>query len=79
MCMQASLNPNITKDVRKNMLLAMTEYKLERKCEAQGFIMILSIFLKRKKTIILSKPTYFGMYGKQSCKMNVHLIRQIAL
>lgn len=27
----------------------MTEYKLERKCEARGFIIKLSIFFKRKK------------------------------
>lgn len=60
------------------MLLAMTEYKLERKCEARGFIIKLGIFLKKKKTIILSKPTtYLGMYSRQTCKMNFHLIRQI--
>lgn len=46
--MQVLLNPNVTKIVTKNMLLAMTENKLERKCEARGFIIKLSIFLKRK-------------------------------
>lgn len=64
--MQASLNPNITNNVRKSMLLAMTEYKLERKCEARGFIIKLSIFLKRNKNNNFIKTNNLFKYVQQT-------------
>lgn len=58
----------------------MTKYKLE-KCEAWYFIINLSIFLKREKSLFVQANNLirYVTYSKQWGEMNFHLISQTLL